>query len=128
MPDMIDDEIDDVALEALATAYATPPPPALRRRLLAAARGDRTAHAAERAATRWRVVGTIAAGVALALGGLLARSTRLADQRSAQLEALARANAELTRASTPRSGRSSACASRSPRRARCCASSADRAR
>ena len=96
MADMIDDEIDDVALEALATAYATAPPPALRRRLLEAVRGDRTAHAAERAAMRWRVVGTIAAGIALAMSGLLARSTRLADQRSAQLDALARANAELT--------------------------------
>lgn len=96
MADMIDDDIDDVALEALATAYATAPPPALRRRLLALARGERTRRTAERATTRWRMVGAIAAGVALALGGLLARSARLVDERSARLEALARANGELT--------------------------------
>jgi anti-sigma-K factor RskA len=90
----VDDiELDDLALEALATAYATAPPPALRERVLAAAHVAGAQPA--RPATRWRLVGAVAAGVALVAGGLLARATRLAELRGAELAGLARTNAEL---------------------------------
>jgi anti-sigma-K factor RskA len=87
--------LDDDALEALAEAYATAPPPALRQRLLAAARRADTGASMRGAVVRWRVVGTVAAGIALALGGLLARSAQQTAMREDQLAALARENQAL---------------------------------
>ncbi len=96
-------ELDDLALEALAEAYAAAPAPGLRARLLEVARAEASARNARGALTRWRAVGALAATLALVLGGLLAREaqTRRAqlaslDAQTKQLAALASTNAELT--------------------------------
>lgn len=107
-------ELDDLALEALAEAYATTPPADLRRRVLAEARTSApasTGHAARRALGRWRAVGALAATLALVLGGLLVRTRqelaatdarRVAElaaldaRRAAEVAALERSNGELT--------------------------------
>ena len=91
-----DRELDDATLEALAEAYATPPPPLLRERILGEARRDVDAGRIGRVLHRWRLVGAVAAGAALALGVLLSREQRMARQRSAEVQALASANAALT--------------------------------
>jgi anti-sigma-K factor RskA len=88
--------LDDAALEALADAHASPPPPGLRARILGEAERDTAVRDSRRAFQRWRIVGVVAAALALALTTLLARSTRLAAERGAQLEALVRSNAVLT--------------------------------
>jgi anti-sigma-K factor RskA len=64
-------ELDDFALEALAEAHATVPPARLRERLVGAVERDGTAARTRRALGRWRLVGTIAATVALVSTGLL---------------------------------------------------------
>src|SRR5207245_1010984 len=64
---------------------------ALRDRVLGAARQE-TALRARRA---WRLVGAVAAGAALVLGGLAARESRLATERGVELAGLAGKNAEL---------------------------------
>jgi hypothetical protein len=87
--------LDDAALEALAEAHARQPPAGLATRLLAAAAADAGVARTRRALVRWRIGGAVAASVAVALGGLLARATRLADERSVQLMALARENVSL---------------------------------
>lgn len=87
-------ELDDAALEALAEACATPPRRELRARLLAQAR--REARNAGQGLTRWRVGGVAAAGLVLALGGLLAREFRHAAVLATELAALARENRELS--------------------------------
>lgn len=89
-------DLDDLALEALAEAYAVPPTPGLRQRVLAAARAEAEAEQARRGRSRWRAVGTLAATLALALAGLLARESGLRRRDLAQLDGLAQANAELT--------------------------------
>lgn len=96
-------ELDDAALEALAEAYAVAPSPGLRERVLATAHAEAGAERARRALPRWRAVGALAATLALALGGLLVRETRVRGGQTAQLEAqqdqlaaLARTNTELT--------------------------------
>ena len=89
-------DLDDLALEALAEAYAVPPAPGLRQRVLATARADAEAGQAWRGRSRWRAVGALAATLALVLGGLLARETGLRRRDRAQLDGLAQANAELT--------------------------------
>ena len=94
-----DPALDAAAIEALAEVHATAPPARLRARLLEQAGRDRAearARDALRAVTRWRAVGAIAAGVALALVGYAARQTQTIGQRRAQLAALASTNAELT--------------------------------
>lgn len=85
--------LDDLALEALAEAYATAPSAGLRGRMLATARAE----AAERRLARWRLAGSAAASVALIAGGLLAGSQHLVGQRNAELTALAQSNGELSR-------------------------------
>jgi anti-sigma-K factor RskA len=90
-----DAALDRAALEALAVAHATPPPPALRERLLRAARKPEPAGPSRRSLVVWRMVGTLAAGIAIALGVQLVRVTRLAETRGVQLAALARARDEL---------------------------------
>jgi anti-sigma-K factor RskA len=90
----VDDRpLDDLALEALAEAYATAPSAALRARVLAAARAD----VAEQRAARWRLVGAVAASVALVTGGLLAVSQHQVGLRSTELASLAQSNTELAR-------------------------------
>jgi anti-sigma-K factor RskA len=94
-PIQIEDELDDAALEALAEAHATPPPPALRERVLAAAARESRSGRAEAGVRRWRLVGAVAAALALALGSLWQRDSGRLDARTRQLQELARANAEL---------------------------------
>src|SRR5439155_14958633 len=89
-----DPRLDDAALEALAEAYATPPADHLRARVLAEARRDAAARAAA-AVARWRLVGSVAAAVALVLGGLLARETRIAATRAGEVVELAERGREL---------------------------------
>jgi anti-sigma-K factor RskA len=89
-------ELDDLTLEALAEAHAAPPSPGLRERLLAMARADAAAARERRSRARWRITGALAATLALALAGLLAREAGLRRRDLAQLDGLARANAELT--------------------------------
>ncbi|HEY2387227.1 MAG TPA: anti-sigma factor [Candidatus Binatia bacterium] len=94
-----DRELDDAGLEALAEAHAAVPPPRLRRRLLESAGRDRAeaeTRRAGRALVRWRAVGAVAAGAALALLGWAVRQGETLDLRTAQLAALASANGELT--------------------------------
>ena len=95
-------DLDDLALEALAEAYSAPPTPGLRERVLATARAERETERTRRAASRWRAIGSIAATLALVLGGLLAREAGLRqgqlaqlDQQQTQLAELARTNADL---------------------------------
>jgi anti-sigma-K factor RskA len=89
-------DLDDLALEALAEAYAAPPTPGLRQRVLATAGAEAGAERARRGRNRWRAVGALAATLALALAGLLARETGQRRRDLAQLQGLAQANAELT--------------------------------
>jgi anti-sigma-K factor RskA len=86
-------ELDDAALEALAGAYATAPPASLRARVLASAVG--AAHPGSGALLRWRLVGSIAAVLVLALGALLGRSTRITERQAGELAALADTNRAL---------------------------------
>ena len=89
-----DRALDDLALEALAEAYAVAPPASLRQRssaMYAAVELEQ----ARRGRSRWRIVGALAATLALVLGGLLAGERGTAAQ-VAELESLARTNAELT--------------------------------
>src|SRR5207244_479455 len=73
---------------------AVQPPAQLRTRVLAEARREATARAAA-ALTRWRLVGSAAAMVAVALGGLLAREARLAAIRGTELSQLLEHDREL---------------------------------
>ena len=91
-----DRELDDLALETLAEAYAATPPSTLRRRVLETARAEVVTAATRRSRTRWLAVGAIAATVALALGGLLARERSLRAREIDEIASLGRANAELT--------------------------------
>ena len=82
--------LDDLALEALAEAHATRPPAALRRAILEVARADAQASALARSRRRWRVVGSMAAVLALAMVGLVARGAQRLTATGAQLAALSR--------------------------------------
>jgi anti-sigma-K factor RskA len=88
--------LDDLALEALAEAHAQTPPAALRDRVLEAARGgDERSRALGAALVRWRIVGGVAAAIALVLGGLLVREGRRAEAQARLVSALAAANQAL---------------------------------
>jgi len=92
-PTIIDGEdLDDVALVALAEAYAVPAPPRLRGRLVAAVAVDRERMHAARRIRRARFVGAAAAGVALVMAGLVARELRLAGTRNEEVATLTRQN------------------------------------
>lgn len=88
--------LDDAALEALADAYATPPPASVRERVLARVRDDVRERRRRESVRRWRAVGTVAAAVAVTLAAFALRQSRIADQRTVQLGALARTNEELS--------------------------------
>jgi anti-sigma-K factor RskA len=87
--------LDDVALEALAEAYETPAPARLRARLLGAVRDERAVATAgtRRALARWRMVGAIAATIAVVTTGLLVRERARNESQGALL---ARQSAALT--------------------------------
>jgi hypothetical protein len=91
-----DRALDDLALEALAEAYAVTPPAGLRQRVVGGVHAERELEQARRGRTRWRIVGGLAAMLALVLGGLLAGENAGRQQQLAELESLARTNAELT--------------------------------
>jgi hypothetical protein len=91
-----DRALDDLALEALAEAYAVAPPAGLRQRVVGSARSEVEIERARRGRTRWRIVGGLAAMLALVLGGLLAGENAGRQRQLAELESLARTNAELT--------------------------------
>ena len=99
-----DRQLDDVALEALAEAHAATPSSRLRARLVGTVKAEADAARSRRSIVRWRAVGAIAATVALALTGLLARErARTAEQmatissQSASLAALAQERDTLAR-------------------------------
>jgi anti-sigma-K factor RskA len=87
-------ELDDAALEALGDAYATTPPASLRARVLASAH-DVGVGETSRALLRWRLAGSIAAVLVLALGALLERTSRVADRQAGELAALVHTNSAL---------------------------------
>ncbi len=87
-----DGDLDDVALEALAEAYAVPPPARLRGRLLAAVTVERARGSAAGRIRRARLVGVAAAAVALVMAGLLARELRRTGTRNEEVAALTRQN------------------------------------
>ena len=89
-------ELDDAALEALADAHAIAPPVRVRDHVLAAARDELRGRRTRQQVRRWRAVGTVAAALALMLAALALRQNRIADDRTVQLGALARTNAELS--------------------------------
>jgi len=91
-----DRALDDLVLEALAEAYAVTPPSGLRQRVLGSVHAEREIAQARRGRTRWRIVGGLAAMLALVLGGLLAGENAGRQRQLAELESLARTNAELT--------------------------------
>jgi anti-sigma-K factor RskA len=96
--DVEERELDDAALEALAEAYATPAPAGLRARVLAIAATPAdvgTADRTEPRVRRARLVGAIAAGLALIFGGLFARELQRGRERSAELAALVGQNGAL---------------------------------
>src|SRR5258706_9022151 len=84
-------ELDDLALEALAEAHAATPPARLRTRLVDAVERDRTAAHTRRALGRWRLVGAIAATVAVVSTGLLVRERARAEAQLATLTSQAAA-------------------------------------
>jgi anti-sigma-K factor RskA len=87
--------LDDAALEALAEAHATPPPAGLRERVLATAKAETRAAREKRIASRWRIVGSVAAGLALVLGGLLAQESYRAGELAWESRQLRASNEEL---------------------------------
>jgi anti-sigma-K factor RskA len=89
-------DLDDFALESLAEAYATPPPSGLRERVMGTVSSERSTAAARRTAMRWRVVGALAATVALAFAGLLARERGVSAERLAALRNAETMAAQLT--------------------------------
>ena len=88
-------ELDDVALEALAVAYAEPAPRRLRERLLAEVARDRERAQATRRLRRTRIVGALAASVALVSAGLLARELQQVRGIGSELAALKQQNGVL---------------------------------
>lgn len=87
--------LDDAALEALATAHATLPPAGLRSRVLEEARRGGVLESTGRSVRRWRVVGSLAAVLALAFGTLLVRSAHHASRQGAEYAALIGTNRDL---------------------------------
>jgi hypothetical protein len=90
-----DRRLDDETLMALAELHATPPPAQLRERLLAEARQQATVTRLGRVLFRYRMIGAVAAGAALAFGGLLGREARLATSQAIELAALRQTNLRL---------------------------------
>ena len=87
-------ELDDAALEALAEAHAATPPSRLRARLLGTVSAERETVRARRSLTRWRVVGSIAAGLLVVTSWLLVRERARSE---GQLAALTQQATQLSR-------------------------------
>jgi anti-sigma-K factor RskA len=87
--------LDDAALEALAEAHAVAPRAGLRDRVLAAAKAEARVAREKRLASRWRIVGSVAAGLALVLGGLLAQESYRAGELAWESRKLKASNEEL---------------------------------
>ncbi len=85
-------ELDDLAIEALAEAYAAPAPPRLRERIVAAVDRERERGRSARTVQRTRVVGALAASLALVFAGLFARELQRGRESGIELAALARQN------------------------------------
>jgi anti-sigma-K factor RskA len=66
-------ELDDVALEALAEAHATPAPTRLRSRILSRVSPAANVVPLRRSVTVWRMIGAVAATIAVVMTGLYAR-------------------------------------------------------
>jgi anti-sigma-K factor RskA len=79
--------LDDLGLEALAEAHATTPPARLRARLVDAVRAEHATARTRRALRRWRLVGSIAATVAVVATALLAREHARSTAQLARLDA-----------------------------------------
>jgi anti-sigma-K factor RskA len=88
-------ELDDMALEALAEAYAVPAPAGLRVRIAAAVALDRAERSAARRLRLARIVGAMAAAATLVFAGLLAREMRSGSERDREVATLARRNGDL---------------------------------
>src|SRR5262249_54505557 len=88
--------LDDLVLEALAEAHAATPPSGLAGRVRDGVHAEAAIGQARRGRTRWRMVGALAATLALVLGGLLAGEGMDRRRQLAELESLDRTNAELT--------------------------------
>jgi anti-sigma-K factor RskA len=88
-------ELDDAALEALAEAYATPAPERLRARVIGSIERERGAQRSVTRVRRARVVGAIAAAVALVFAGLFAREVQRGEERSLVLAELTQQNGAL---------------------------------
>src|SRR5262249_22032683 len=91
-----DPVLDDLALEALAEAYAVTPPAGLCQRVVGSVHAERELEPARRGRPRGRTVGGPAASRALLPGALLAGENAGRQRQLAELESLARTNAELT--------------------------------
>lgn len=89
-------DLDDLALEALAEAHRATPPARLRRRLVEAVHADTEAPRTRRSLTVWRMVGAIAATVALVMTGLWARERQRADAQAIALAETVRTRDMLT--------------------------------
>jgi anti-sigma-K factor RskA len=85
-------DLDDIALEALAEAHRAAPPARLRRRLVDAVHAETDAPRARRSLAVWRMVGAVAATVALVTTGLWFQERRRGDA-----QAIALAKTERTR-------------------------------
>jgi hypothetical protein len=87
--------LDDAALEALAEAYATSPPAALRTRVLELGRRRDDGPGAAGRVRNARLVGAVAAAIALVCGGLLAGELQRGRMRADEIATLDRRNREL---------------------------------
>jgi len=78
-------ELDDVALEALAEAHATAAPARLRGRIMSRVSPAANVVPLRRAVTLWRIVGAVAATVAVVMTGLYARERGRAESQMATI-------------------------------------------
>jgi anti-sigma-K factor RskA len=78
-------ELDDVALEALAEAHATAAPARLRGRIMSRVSPAANVVPLRRSLTFWRMIGAVAATVALVLAGLLARERGRTESQMATI-------------------------------------------
>src|SRR5262245_41480295 len=90
-------DLDDLALEALAEAHRAAPPSRLRGRLLDAVHAEADAPRVRRSLVRWRVVGAIAASVALVMTGLFARERATVGWQQTVIADVMRSKEDLAR-------------------------------
>jgi anti-sigma-K factor RskA len=83
-------DLDDLALEALAEAHRATPPARLRGRIVDTIRAETEGPRVRRSLVVWRVVGSIAATLALVMTGLYARERQRGDAQAIALADAAR--------------------------------------